>query len=296
MPINPAIVAAGIQAVSSAANAAATSSMNRKTRKWNEKMYALQRVHALEDWRMQNDYNSPLAQMQRLRDAGLNPNLVYDNGATHSAAPVRSVNNESWRPQAPHFDGSGIANSLMNYYNIQLQEAQTDNLRTQQTIAIQDAANRVAESILNQKGKGIKNQQDQLTLEMASELRATTIEAAKEDLRRTQISNQVTLNQDERAAAMNAQNLQKGVQEILNLREQRAKTSDERRQIQEATKSIMKDQELKQLDIDLKEKGVQPGDPLWMRVISRIVEKYITAQDIFGDGKGPGSWLNKKKP
>lgn len=37
-------------------------------------------------WQANNDYNSPASQMQRLEEAGLNPNLVYGNGsATHQA-------------------------------------------------------------------------------------------------------------------------------------------------------------------------------------------------------------------
>lgn len=35
----------------------------------------------LKNWRRMNDYNHPRAQMQRLQEAGLNPNLVYGSGA-----------------------------------------------------------------------------------------------------------------------------------------------------------------------------------------------------------------------
>ena len=35
----------------------------------------------LKMWNLQNAYNSPAQQMQRLKEAGLNPNLVYGNGA-----------------------------------------------------------------------------------------------------------------------------------------------------------------------------------------------------------------------
>lgn len=33
-------------------------------------------------WRMQNDYNTPLSQMERYRDAGLNPMLMYGDGTS----------------------------------------------------------------------------------------------------------------------------------------------------------------------------------------------------------------------
>lgn len=40
----------------------------------------------LEMWNRNNEYNSPQAQMQRLKNAGLNPNLVYGNGAVGNAS------------------------------------------------------------------------------------------------------------------------------------------------------------------------------------------------------------------
>ena len=38
----------------------------------------------IEFWKMQNEYNTPKAQMQRLRDAGLNPALIYGSGQTNT--------------------------------------------------------------------------------------------------------------------------------------------------------------------------------------------------------------------
>ena len=35
-------------------------------------------------WNMQNEYNTPKAQMKRLEDAGLNPALIYGSGATNT--------------------------------------------------------------------------------------------------------------------------------------------------------------------------------------------------------------------
>lgn len=52
-------------------------------REQNEYVYA----QNLAQWQRENEYNSPSAQMQRLIEAGLNPNLVYGSGsATQSSA------------------------------------------------------------------------------------------------------------------------------------------------------------------------------------------------------------------
>lgn len=41
----------------------------------------MQQQYAVQNWNAQNAYNTPKAQMERLRDAGLNPNLMYEGGA-----------------------------------------------------------------------------------------------------------------------------------------------------------------------------------------------------------------------
>lgn len=51
---------------------------------------AKNRRFALDMWNRQNAYNAPAAQMQRLKDAGLNPNMIYGNGeaSAGNAGPV----------------------------------------------------------------------------------------------------------------------------------------------------------------------------------------------------------------
>lgn len=47
-----------------------------------------QNAYNLYTWNLQNEYNSPKAQMQRFAEAGLNPNLIYSRSNT--ASPVAS--------------------------------------------------------------------------------------------------------------------------------------------------------------------------------------------------------------
>ena len=49
-------------------------------------MWNRQAEHQLNMWRLQNEYNLPANRMQRLRDAGLNPNLVATQGASGGIA------------------------------------------------------------------------------------------------------------------------------------------------------------------------------------------------------------------
>nr|QQL13309.1 MAG: DNA pilot protein [Microviridae sp.] len=83
----------------------------------------------LEMWHRQNEYNSPTAQMQRLKDAGLNPNLVYGNGA------VGNASSEPPRYQAPtlgaytNFGDLGVGNGMDAYLRAKMQEEQIKNVQ-----------------------------------------------------------------------------------------------------------------------------------------------------------------------
>ena len=52
---------------------------------FQKKLAAQQNEYNLNMWNLQNEYNSPQAQMQRLEDAGLNKALMYGQGSTGNA-------------------------------------------------------------------------------------------------------------------------------------------------------------------------------------------------------------------
>ena len=111
----PSLISAG----SSAANALSQGATNRKTREWNEAMYQKQRTDALADWARTNEYNAPLQQMARLKEAGLSPHLIYGGGANSISQPVRSTDTKSWSPNAPQIDGGQI---VSQYFGVQQQQ------------------------------------------------------------------------------------------------------------------------------------------------------------------------------
>lgn len=59
----------------------------------NERMQQRQNAWNLEQWNRMNAYNSPAAQMQRFKAAGLNPDLMYQQGTPGlSSAPAQVTN------------------------------------------------------------------------------------------------------------------------------------------------------------------------------------------------------------
>ena len=63
---------------------------------YNYLMKQQEQAHNLELWNLQNQYNSPSAQMARYQDAGLNPNLIYSKD--NMASAPASYTAPSYRP------------------------------------------------------------------------------------------------------------------------------------------------------------------------------------------------------
>lgn len=125
-----AIILGAAQLAGAGANAFAQGKQNKKTRKWNEKMYYRQLADNERLWHQQNAYNHPLAAMNRLKEAGLNPMLMQggDQGiAGNAKAPADGSQVQSWNPTAPAID----TQSFMAPLNAALTSAQTRNVDAQ---------------------------------------------------------------------------------------------------------------------------------------------------------------------
>lgn len=131
-----ALITGGSALLSGGANAMSTASVNSRTRRWNEKMYAQQRDDAIKNWNLQNEYNSPTSQMNRLREANLNPNLVYGNGTVANSATAPDTGKPmAWTPQAPKANLGQVAGDAINtHFNVQERTQSIDLLKRQNTI------------------------------------------------------------------------------------------------------------------------------------------------------------------
>ena len=80
------------------------------------------------DLNMENEYNKPVNQMARLKEAELNPNLVYGSGATTLAASTHGAprSNESWQGVK-----AGFVDTINAYQDMRQKDAMTENVKAQ---------------------------------------------------------------------------------------------------------------------------------------------------------------------
>lgn len=113
------------------------------------------REHQLKLWRMNNEYNHPSAQMARLRQAGLNPNLMYGQGTVgNSASPAKST-----PTRGVDFDALG---AILAGQNIKQMEAQTDNLRAQNTLLTQEKLLKIIETAIGRENLKEKRERNKI--------------------------------------------------------------------------------------------------------------------------------------
>lgn len=96
-----ALVAAGASLLGNAINDVRASANTDEAYRRQMNLMRLQQQYAVENYERQVSYNNPKAQMQRLKDAGLNPNLVYNSGSVGAQAPQISAPSAPSAPVAP---------------------------------------------------------------------------------------------------------------------------------------------------------------------------------------------------
>lgn len=264
-------------------NGISNKNANSKSKKYAEQRYNVERRDALADFNSQNTYNSPAEQMKRLKMAGLNPNLVYGNGAaTQAAAPIRSSDSKSIST-VPHQIPAGSAGSAVSsIYDLKAKKLQTDNLQKQ--LDVQDAQ---IESMRVQNGKTLadtdfsrlnysnsefdlkmKKYLEQNSLDMA----AANLNKTNADITQTQANTTYTLDNNARSALLAANTIAQGVEAIAMSQAKRASIPLERSEIRARIKSLGLDAKLKSLEYDMRKKGLNPSDPYITRQIGRIVD------------------------
>lgn len=100
--------------VGSVVGAIAQGHQNKKNREFAARQAKKQYENSIKFWRMQNRYNLPSNRMARLKAAGLNPNLVYGNGADTTAGAIHVPSQANWHGEAIRPNLSGVVSQALS--------------------------------------------------------------------------------------------------------------------------------------------------------------------------------------
>lgn len=128
---------------------------NEKIRQYNSALASRQNQWNIDQWNRENVYNTPAAQMARMKAAGLNPDLAYGQQNLSAVSPQMTAGDSS-----PVQDFSGIANrqtigdAMMQFNQSRLIEAQaklaeSQANKTDAETEGQKSANKILESDAN---------------------------------------------------------------------------------------------------------------------------------------------------
>ncbi len=232
MPLPAIAIGAGISAIGSlAGNIFGNSGRRREQKRANK--------YNLQQWHRQNAYNDPSAQMSRLKDAGLNPNMIYGTSptsATGNSTPVPTAKAAEYKIDNP-------LSEIQTYANVKQSEAQTDNLREQNHVIVQDANLKAAQTTdMVHKGRSSK-----LKADIDKELLASTLDGLKESNR----------FKAENTIGAKIENKYKD----QGQKEQLRKLKNDADNAAATTTGTKLSNTIKQLEIDLNRMGIQKGDP-----------------------------------
>ena len=189
----------------------------------------MNRKNALEDWNRQNAYNHPTQQMQRLKEAGLNPNLVYGSGATTTAQPIKSPD-----AQVPNIDPQKIPESIGAYQGIKNQ--QLEYSRIQKAMELQDAQKKNIEANTLSTLTGIDLKQ--LDINSKQILNQFLPEVQQANLAKTKTSTQIAVSQNEMEKLMFPNKVDKVLAEIANMKARTVMIPAQKAQILQNIKSV----------------------------------------------------------
>jgi len=230
--------------------------------------YNRQRKDSLADWNMQNEYNSPSAQMQRYKDAGLNPHLIYGNAQGATAAMPRgsdlaSVSKEAANAQAPQ--------GAMGFYDAQVKQDQANNLQAQLDVIKQQKELMAAQTAAQLLGIDMKK----LDLGQKSKLQPIQLEAAIVQLNKSKADTDFTIAENRRKEELHPGNLTEQKNRITQQVLQHGKTTLEKQELEKRLKMIDLDLIVRGLDAKLAAQGIRPHDPIREQVLKKAVDTIV---------------------
>lgn len=256
------------------ANRRAQQKENEKQRQWSREMYDLQNQRDIEFWNMQNAYNDPLAQMQRLGNAGLNPHLVYGNGADTQAGPIATHSAPQPNTKAPQFAplGDAITSGLFSFLDVQQKKANVARTDAETEAITANTANREFLNKLN-----TDSYLSMLRKNMANQVNKGHYDAESSRVNYEKLSTLIDTDPELYKSAVKA-GLERTILDV-----ELAKTIGDERKASTA---------LKQFELQLNKQGIFRGDNTFFRLFNSIFNQ-VFGQSVVDGLPTPSDFKNR---
>lgn len=257
-------------------------------RKFQSDMYGVQQADSIANWNRANNYNSPSQQMQRMKEAGLNPHLIYGSGVQSQVGTPQTPSAPGGNQPAAKNDYSGLGISGEALIRILLMQAQTQNTNANTDNLKVTNDNLKLENVLKEKnitGSNIRNQRDALDYQRSLDtydqsVKKATLENSmiEANIEGRKASTTFTLSANERAQLKNTADIAKTVQEILESKMRVSKNSEEIKNIKQMLENLKKENvslELKNLAQEMINEGMEFGamttdSPSWRALLKAL--------------------------
>ena len=179
--------------IPSAANVYSTILTNQANKELAQ--YAYTRDVAM--WEKNNQYNSPIQQMQRLQKAGLNPNLVYGNGSVVGNTSGQIPKYNAPEMHAPQVGSIGIAEAINAIQHYRLTESALANQDASRREKEQTIVNKVIDQGIKEADRARKN----FDLQKAKNLEQNSYDVANQNLQNLKTKQHLMATQDDATLA-----------------------------------------------------------------------------------------------
>lgn len=281
MPLLETIIGAGSGLIGGTIDAISAANQNRKSQEFSREMYDKQYADNLRFWGMQNEYNSPQNQAKRLQEAGINKNVLAGAGLPGNAGPVQTPDVQPAQFRTPEW-GKGLENAGLTYmnsiYDLQIKQAQAKQIEAQTQVTQEDAILRKLQQLSTMAGTERTKKQTEWSvfdLGLAQELRETSADYKRELLRQLKTNIDLSINKDSRESLQTTSNIKEAAERMLNMKSQRGHTVADTFRIRKSLDIMDKDGTLKDIEIQLRKKGINPNDPQWTRMLSMFFDDMV---------------------
>lgn len=279
-----AIVGAAAMAYSAYQSRKAGQEANAANRSLAEYGYA----QDLAQWNRSNEYNSPLAQMQRFSEAGLNPNLIYGGGAAGAAGNTSTTspkyNAPTIQPVASGIPGQ-IPQMLMLHQDIQMKQAQIDNVKAHtDNVQNKTVTESLRPELLNSQTENIRLGMSQSARRFPYRLEGEKSQATI--LKHGELKSEAAANNEWRRFAMMDQEMQLNVLRVDQMKRNLTATNLENLKRKE-------DIIFKKNENQWRAAGVTSSDNLFLRMLTRQLDINNLIQDFSKPYKPKGGYSIK---